>query len=480
MYRKIKVLLINNPTTNQIREGVAGFPLEYIKKHHPIGLMYVGTFVKYHSEADVKIMDFGPEIIEEKYKSQVKEVLRDFKPDIVGINSFSWTLYDGYEIAKTVKSENNRIPIVFGGIHTSLYPEEMIKQDFIDFLVLGEGEETFLEFLSKFGTQDMYYVNGLISKKKNGIPEIIVNPKRQEIITLDKIPFPDRNLLLNKDIYKNLLLPNMCETVMLTSRGCPYSCAYCQVEGKKYRARSPRNVVDEMEYVSDLGYNFVDFFDDSMNMKKERIKEMCREIVKRGLHKKLKWKFRGVANLIDEEMVSLMKEAGCEIIYIGIESGNDMILKSVNRVINTKDCRKAVELAKKYRMKVLGYFIIGFPDETEDNIEETINFALTLPLDYIQVRICTPTPGTRLYLQAVNDTNFGGDWFKEYTKKPWKNCSFRFYETKVNINRLRKLQKLFYRKFYIRPRFFLQNILNGGLNLLAIRRGLKFFWWCLN
>lgn len=463
MGRRLRILLINAPTTNQMKVYANLIPLEYVKKHHPIGLLYVGTYVK--NMADVKVMDFDAEIKEEKYKYLVKEVLRSFEPDIVGLNAFSLTLYDAYEVAKIAKSENPKIITVFGGIHTSYYPYEMINQDFIDFIVQGEGEETFAEFISKFGTDDMYYIPGMISKKKNGrYPDIITNPKRKEIEDLDRIPFPDKDLLIDKKIYRNLLMPNANESIIISSRGCPYSCAYCQVSGKRYRFRSPKNIVDEMEFILSQGYNYADFFDDTMNIRKDRVKDICREIIKRGLHKRLRWKFRGVANLVDEEMVGLMKESGCDMAYIGIESGSDRVLKSVNRVVTTENCISAVKLFKKYGIKVMGYFILGLPGETEEEIFQTINFALSLPLDYIQVNVLIPVPGTSIYSMAINDEKFGADYFREYTIKPEKNTRQKFYETKVREERVKELQKYFYRKFYLRPGFIMKNIKNQNIH----------------
>ncbi len=465
MERKPRVLLINSPTTNQMKVYANIIPVEFVKKHHPIGLLYVGTYVK--NMAEVKVMDFEADVSEKKYIYMVKEVLRDFRPDIVGINAFSLTLYDAYEVAKIVKGENTNVSVVFGGIHTSYYPYEMINQEFIDFIVQGEGEETFADFISKFGTDEMYYIPGMISKKKNGkYPDIITNPKRKEIENLDSIPFPDRQLLIDRSIYRNLLIPKAKETIMISSRGCPYSCAYCQVSGKRYRFRSPENVVDEMEFLVEQGYNYVDFFDDTMNIRKDRVKNICREVIKRGLHKKMNWKFRGVANLIDEEMVGLMKESGCDMVYIGIESGSDRVLKSVNRVVTTENCLNAVRLLKKYGIKIMGYFIIGLPGETEQEIFQTVNFALNLPLDYIQVNVLVPVPGSSIYLSAINDPNFGGDYFRDYTVKPEKNFRQRFFETSVSEKRVKELQKYFYKKFYLRPSFIVKNTMRQNFHSL--------------
>lgn len=477
--RKPRVLLVNPPTVNQIKNGGPGFPVEYVKKHHPISLLYVGTYAKEMGLAEVVVLDFAPHISEKAYKSRLKDVIRDFNPDVVGVTAYSFALYDAYEVAKVAKSENPRITTVFGGINTSFYPYEMINQEFIDFLVLGEGEETFAEFLSKFGTDEMYYVAGMLSKKKksNHI-DIISNPPREPIQDLDKIPFPDRNLLLDKGIYRNHIILYAKDTVMISSRGCPYRCAYCQVGGKKYRARTPKNVVDEMEYVLSQGYNYVDFFDDTMNVKINRVKDICREIIKRNLHKRVKWKFRGVANAIDEELVALMRESGCDMAYLGIESGSDRVLRSVDRAVSTEHCRRAVMLMKKYGIKVVGYFMIGLPGETEDEIRQTIDFAVSLPLDYIQVGIYTPIPNSKLYFMALKDENFGGDWYREYTKNPWKNCSFKLHITKVSEKRLKELQKAFYRKFYLRPSFILSR-LREGINSASLRVGLRFFLWSI-
>lgn len=451
--RKLRILLIDSPYTNIIKGACPpGEPI-LAESNHPIGLLYTGTYVqkKLKEEIDLKILGFKPS--EKNYIRITHEVVRDFKPDIVGITTYTFTLYDAYQIAKAVKTENPKIKLVAGGVNTSIYPEEMIKQEFIDAIFMGDGEEIFAEFIKNFNTQDMYSVNGTWIKKDK---EIIKNHPAPPILDLDKIPFPDRNLIINKEIYQeSYIFPGYRKTELVSSRGCPYSCSYCQSSGKKYRVRSPKNVVDEMEYLLGEGYNFFQFWDDTFNIQIKRVKEICKEIIRRNLQKKIRYRIRIVANIADEEMFRLLKESGCEMVYIGVESGDDQILESVNRKIKVEHCKEAIRLAKKYGLSVMGYFMIGFPGETKNHIKKTLDFMLKNPFDFMETTILVPMPTTPIYKRAIEEGKMD-DWYRRYTLSPWKNAWYKYYETTIKAEELYKIQKQIYFRFYFRPSYIIR------------------------
>lgn len=483
--RKLRILLVDSPDTNIIKGSCPPGEPTVSKADHPLGLLYVGTNVQKtigQSEVDIKILGFCPG--EKRYLEITREMMREFKPDIVGLTSYTFTIYDTYQIARLVKSENPNVFVIFGGINTSFYPEEMIRQPFIDAIAIGDGEKTFSDFVKNFGTPEMYSIRG-IWIKKNG--DIIKNPTRQPISNLDDLPFPDRNLLIFQDIYQESYIFsdynfNYRKTELLSSRGCPYSCEYCQSFGKKYRTRTPKNVVDEMEYLLSEGYNFFQFWDETFNVQKERSKEIFREIIRRNLQKKIRYRVRIAGNLVDEEMIRLMKESGCQMIYVGIESASNETIRTVGRKIEVEKCIETVYLAKKYGIGVLGYFIIGFPGETEKDIQKTIKLILKLPLDFMETTILTPLPNTPLYLKAISEGKMD-DWYRRYTLKPWKNAWYKYYETTIPAKRLYEIQKKIYFKFYFRPSYILK-IASRSLNkrsfTIRAKTGLKLLSWILS
>ncbi|MCX7733574.1 MAG: B12-binding domain-containing radical SAM protein [bacterium] len=460
----MRVLLIHPPDTNSIRYFGSPFYSLAGKKQHPLSLLYIATYLRLKSGIDVRVLDFPEGVSDSDYLKATREVVQSFRPDIVGITLYTLSLYDSYQIAKLVKSENRDVFVVAGGIHSSLYPYEILSQDFIDALIVGESEIAFHNLVENFRTDKMFQIKGLWIKKDG---QIYSNGNSDIILDLDSIPFPDRSLVLNS-FYSNLYA-GANEVITIASRGCPYSCSYCQLARRNYRIRSPKNIVDEIEYLVDMGYNFISFADDTMNVNINHTKDLCREIIKRNL--KINWSFRGVAKTLDEESVELMKESGCKIMFLGAESGSDNVLRSLKRAVKTDDVRRAVFLARRYGIKVALYFVIGFPNETERDIQDTIDFCISVKPNYAQANIFVPTPGSELYSLLVR-SGFK-DWCKDFTLSPKKDFEFPFFEKNFSKKKLQKLQRKFYRKFYLRPTFLLSEIFSRifliGRNLFAVR-----------
>ncbi len=300
---------------------------------------------------------------------------------------------DSIALARSVKNFSDLL--VVGGPLPALNPVSFLN-DF-DIVVIGEGERTMLDIARNFlNGEDILGVDGVAFKEND---ELRFSPKRKEIENLDSIPFPARELFDNeayKQYYKRLFGYSM--TSIISSRGCHFDCDFCSrpIFKNSCRLRSPNNVVDEMESVLKFGYDFVWFADDCFTIYKDRIIKICDEIISRDLG--IKWQCLSRVDTLDSEMAARMKEAGCQRIYFGIESGDDRILRIVmNKGNDVQAANEAVHIAKNSKIEAGGFFIVGYPGENNETILNTIKFATSLPLDYASFTLPYPIPGTGLY-----------------------------------------------------------------------------------
>jgi magnesium-protoporphyrin IX monomethyl ester (oxidative) cyclase len=380
-----------------------------------LSLPYLAAYLeKYNYKVeilDIAALGYNKEMsIDDKIRyglseSEIKNYINKSTPAIVGITSSSTAhANDVHELAKIVKSVSTEIKVIVGGAHPSSNPERVIKDRNIDIIVKGEGEETFLEIVRSLDRgKDIGDICGMIFRK-NG--KVIINPARQYIDNLDSIPFPARHLL-PMDIYfklyknqTNYIMRNRAAT-MITSRGCPGNCIYCAVKtvwGRRWRGRSPKNVVDEIEeLIKNYKVEEIHFLDDSISVNKKRLIEICDEIIKRRLD--IKWTTpNGIAVwLLDKVLLKKMKQAGCYRLTFGLESGNKETLNFIGKRYDYDYAKEIIKYAHKLGLWTIGTFIIGFPYEDINSINDTINFAITSYLDFAVFYIANPFPGTKMY-----------------------------------------------------------------------------------
>ncbi len=317
---------------------------------------------------------------------EIKKKIRGYNPDIIGITMFTANYKVAKIIANIAKEINKKVIIVVGGAHPTIDPEGTLRNNEFDYLVRGEGESTFLELIK---CVEISEIKGL-SYKIDG--KIINNPVRPLIKNLDVLPFPSKDLFINN-------ISNMDYGNVITGRGCPYSCSYCaskKIWGQKVRFRTPDNIIKEL---IDLKRNFnsplVYFVDDTFSFRKERAKEICRKMINNNLN--LKWKCDTRVDCIDYELADLMKRAGCIRIKIGVESGSERILKEIKKGLTKDKIRKGAEVINKAGLPLTVYLMAGFPNETNDDIKETIEFAKEIDADYYSLSIVAPYLGTEIY-----------------------------------------------------------------------------------
>ncbi len=368
----MKVFLVVPPST-----GILSIP----SSPH-LGTAYLAGALR-ENRHNVKILDmrFGTAY------SVLRSKLQKFKPDIVGITTTSMDHKKAYKAIRLMKQDGFRIMI--GGPHASIDPEKIMEEVPADFAIKGEGEKVIIDLIDHIDTPQK--VDGVTYRTKKG--EIKKNKDAKPILDLDTIHFPAFDLFPLKR-YMDKKIP------LATSRGCPYQCTYCTIHftmGYKFRVRTPKNVVDEIEHWYKKGYRYFSINDDCFSLNIKRAEEICDMIVARKL--KLKFDLRnGIRiNTITETLLRKMKRAGLTYVAFGVESADQVVLDKMKKGITAAQARTAILLADKVGVKKGAFFIIGMPGGTMKSFKKTLKFALSLPLD--EVRFYNPIPfvGTELY-----------------------------------------------------------------------------------
>lgn len=468
----MKVLLINPPSENELLGNNPSIIEEERGYNPPLGILYIAAYLEKYTDFKVEVLDTQAEEIS---YNRLKDIIRTKAPDVVGITAMTFTLIDVIKVIHLAKSIHPDTKIVLGGPHVHIYPEETISITGVDFLVLGEGEITFRELVENINdTTRLRNTPGLVFKDDGKIVNTGTRPLNED---LDSLPFPARHMTpIHK--YSSLMAKRTPITTMFTSRGCPYRCTFCDRPhlGKSFRARSALNVVDEMEECIKLGIREFLIYDDTFTIDRQRVIDVCDEIKRRRLH--IGWDIRARVNNIDKDLLKKLKEANCERIHYGVESGNPEILKILNKGITVDRVRTTFKETKEAGISVLAYFMIGCPKETRKEIMETIAFARELKPDFVHITIFTPFPATEIYMTGLRDGIIKNDFWREFAKNPTKDFQPRCWEENFTREELQELIVYAYKSFYTRPSYILKrltHIRSFGEFIRMARAGLKVF-----
>ena len=383
----------------------------------PLGLAYLAAVLE-QEQYEVKILDLAAEDFAHREKieknffmvgisyAETERRINDFEPDMVGVSCLFSNQFKGMmKLCELVKEIDQDIITVVGGEHPSALPEQSLQASCIDFVSIGESEYTLPAIIKSLnGDGDFSHIDGL-GYKKNGT--IIINKKTRFIENLDVIPFPARHLLPMETYFKvnvpqcgtSLKSPN---TSIMTSRGCTANCVFCATTcfwGRRFRARSPENVLQEMEsLIDEYGIKELNIIDDNFTLNKDRAMRILQGMIDRRMN--LVWNTpQGLAIwTLDTELLLRMKEAGCYEVTFAVESGDQEVLNNIiKKPLKLDRVEKLVKYAKKIGLIVKGYFVIGLPGETKAQMRKTIDFAKQLKFDAAGIFIATPLPGTELY-----------------------------------------------------------------------------------
>jgi len=373
----------------------------------PLNLAYIAAYLKKYDEEkhDIKIID-------EFTGGNAEEDLEKFKPDVVGISATTPQIPRAAEIKNFVKEKYPKVPVIIGGVHTTVIPERTLREGKFDVGVIGEGEVTFFELIQNFKNngldqEDLKKIKGICYMKGK---DVIFTEPRPLIENLDSMPHPARELL-NMDAY---LKPHdfirgiiKRSTFAMFSRGCPYKCVYCSsfaVHKQRFRMNSPEYIIEEIEeLINKYGVEAVFFLDDVFIVNKERVRKICELMIDRGYNEKIIWDIQMRANLVspkDLELFKLLKKAGCIQAEFGFESGSPRMLQTLKKnTVTVEQNHQAIKLCKKAGLRVFGNFMIGSPGETVEDIQMTKKFILEHinDMDEIVINMTIPYPGTEVW-----------------------------------------------------------------------------------
>lgn len=376
------------------------------KREYILGIPYLVSSLKRYGYGDIQVLDYFNMPWSETESLTIR-ALEDFKPNVVLISAFTINRVAGWKSAILAKEWDPTTKVVMGGFHPSFMYHQILSHFPVDAVCIGEGDETIVELLDAYkANTSIKGVRG-IAYKENGM--ILQTEKRPFIQDLDSIPFPSH------EIYRDYLMKTK-KGHIITSRGCPYGCQFCSTTefwGRRWRARSSKNVGDEIEMlVRDYGVNYINFMDDDFTLNRKRTIEISKEIINRSL--KINWICSTRVDAIDEEQLEWMVRSGCNHIALGIESGSSRILKTIGKRITVEQIENAFDLLKKYGLSRGSFLMVGNTGEDRDSINETIQLINKIKLDISSVAVTELYPGTQLYEMAKRK-NFINDeyWLSE-------------------------------------------------------------------
>ena len=439
-----------------------------------VGIAYIARSAL-NAGSEVEVLDAHKEDID---PDEFKGVMERKHYDLIGFKCLSMDVYKVLSYCKTIKEFDQNIITLIGGPHPTALPEHLMKDDSVDYVIRGEGEigiESLVKNIIASGRdiprEEIEKIPCLVYRDNE--QRVKMNPVSFEEKP-DRLGFPAWHLFDLKG-YPQLPGGGGKFLPIITSRGCPSFCTFClsnAIHGRTGRTRSPEHVIDEIRWlIKDFDIQKASIYDNNFTFYKEH----ALKFIELYIANKFPVKFdvpQGVRlDRIDKEMVRALERAGCDFMGVGVESGNQETLKIVRKGTTLSMIEEKLRMIKKNSdMKLMGFFILGFPHETEEMVHETISFALRLPLDYAAFTIFTPFPGTDLFNRMIADGYFSMDDIN------WEDLVLdkaAFKHRNISRERLKNLQRKAYLKFYFRPskiKFFFRIIIKEGSFMSYLRR----------
>ena len=467
--KKTKIVLVNPP------QEQTGSLEEVSNVIMPLGIAYIAAVLK-KNEFNVEILDCVPLKIS---REALGEKLKKINPDILAFTATVLTITNAIKVANYLKAILPEDTVfVIGGPHFTSLPEKTLEEACFDFGILGEGEYSFLEFVKTIesGKKKFSEIKSLVWRE-NG--NVIINERKLPIKNLDEIPYPARELFFFFYFYAPMPggYKRLPSAHMITSRGCPYKCTFCDrsVFGNKFRARTANNVVDEIEVlVKEYGVKDIKFFDDLFTIDKKRVMRICDEILNKKID--ISWSCSSRVDSVDLELLHKMKKAGCWMISYGIESGNQVVLDRIKKSITLEQSMQAIKWSKKVGIKTMALIIIGMPGETKQSIEDTISFAKKLSTDVVAFYAVMVYPGNELYEIIKKEGKLLHENFGSFSCLINSSSSkLHYVPDGLTEDYIKKSISRAYKEFYIRPSYMIRQLfsIKSMVDIKRFWRGFK-------
>lgn len=465
----MRVLLVNPPEKykcieNPDEKGLAFLEADDFGAFPPLGALYVLSHLEANTSGhDLHFIDcIGEKLSHQDLEREVEK----FAPDIVGLTSFTISMVDVCMAASDIRKLFPDVHICLGGHHPIAFPYEASQLPEFDSIVVGEGEIAFLELVNALEKgDDITKIQGVYTrdsiddflgsqgKDRRFLQRVTVPPAY--INDVDSLAMVNRKYIRHLK-YHNILGVTGDLATIISSRGCPYLCTFCDVPFKAYRQRSVDQVLDEVEACLKIGYKEFRFYDDLFNITPNKIIEFCEAVEKRGM--KFPWDFRGRANTVTKESLVKAKKAGLRMISFGIETGTDEGLKILKKGAKTEKFREVFKWCRELGILTVADFIIGLPfEKNRDDVMKNLDFLVELDPDYAQVSILKLYPNTAMYDEAVEKGVVEPGRWQQFAINPTKDFLVDHWNEHMDLLTLVKLQRAAYRKFYFRPKYILRS-----------------------
>jgi radical SAM superfamily enzyme YgiQ (UPF0313 family) len=416
----------------------------------PMGLLYIQSAVEKTGHESI-FLDADLEGWD--HEEAARQAL-SHSPDLIGLQAMTFTMPDAYLVARAIKQLNPEVKTLIGGPHPTIYPEETATLDAVDFAFAGEGEVGFPAFLDVFGDERARAAVPGIACKAEG--RVSYTPSPGLLSDLDAVAYPARRSSKYR-LYSSVLAKRNPITIMITSRGCPYSCIFCNRMGRRYRCHSAEYVLGEIEDIVKMGVREIFIHDDTFSLKRERVKDICEGIIERGYT--IDWEARTRVDCVDRELLALMRRAGCHRLSFGVESGSDKVLRSIKKKISIEQVENVFDWCRREGIVTLADFMFGNLDEEAGDIEKTLSLVARINPDYVQYSVCSPYPGTPLYAKGLESGLIPRDVWLEFARDPLAEFKSPVWTQHFSEEELYSIMSNAYRAFYMRPSFMARQLL---------------------
>ncbi len=466
----MRVLLIRPPARHTVESEVPEAVEAENLSYPPLSLLSIAAFLRDKSAHDVDILDAQ---LDDLDYDQVLAAVRAFAPDVVGITAFTVQLVDVHRTVQTCKDAGVRY-VVVGGPHVNDFPRECRDLAGVDAVVKGEGQQPMLDLVNAWARGDVARgIAGVMAHPDDPVPVDDVYFSND----LDAYPIIDRTLV-DYTRYYDVMGEGGIFTTVITSRGCPYRCTFCNTPRHRYRVMSPGRVCDELQACIDLGIREIYFVDDTFNITNRRVHELCDEILARGLD--ISWTVRFRVKGVDRPLLEKMKAAGCTRIQFGVEQGTEEGLLRLKKDVTSREIEHAFALCRDVGIRTVAYFMIGTPTErTRQDVVDTIQYSIRLNPDFVMYNLLTPFPGTTLFDEGLRDGVLDDQPWLDFMRAPDEHFKAQVWDEHFSREELRELLDMAWKRFYWRPEFVVKNLFQirnlsdlkrkatAGLRLLA-------------
>ena len=473
----MKVFLLNPPYKTELGKFSRASRSPAITKsgtiYNPLWLAYACAYLE-KNNIEAKLYD---SCAEQTNIEETLKIIKNYNPQLIVLDTSTPSIKGDVHCAEEIKKMMPDVHICLVGTHPSVLPEEVLNMsNAIDSIARHEYDATVVDLAIAISeNRDLSMVDGISYKKES---YILHNPDRAYIENLDNIPFVSKiykkHLDINKYFFSAATLPMI---MIMTGRGCPSRCFFCvypqTFHGHKYRLRSAENVVAEFEWIvkNMPEVKSIGIEDDTFTANPERAKEICRMLIKKGLHKKVKW-WANTRVHTDLELMKLMKKAGCRLIIPGFESGSQEILNNIKKGTKIEQAIEYMKNAKKAKLLVHGCFMVGNKGETKETMQKTLDFAIKLNPDSAQFFPLIPYPGTQAFDWAKKN-----NYIKTYDYSKWLKED-GMHECVLNLPEISSEELVEFcdyarKKFYLRPRYLMYKAIQSITNFDEMKRNLK-------